>query len=65
MTREDPLNLAAHGLAPGDYVRHPTQPDWGLGQVQSATGSRVTVNFEEVGKQTILTDIVTLLPSAP
>lgn len=65
MTREDPLNPAAHGLAPGDFVRHPTQPDWGLGQVQSATGSRVTVNFEEAGKQTILTSIVALVPVQP
>jgi len=65
MTREDPLNPASHGLTPGDFVRHPTQPDWGLGQVQSAVGSRVTVNFEEAGKQTILTDHVALLPVTP
>ncbi len=37
-------------LVPGAIVRHPTQPDWGLGQVQSAIGDRVTVNFEERGK---------------
>jgi len=37
-------------LTPGMYVRHPTQPDWGLGQVQSAVGHRVTVNFENCGK---------------
>jgi len=30
-------------FAPGDYVRHPRQPEWGLGQVQSAIGNRVTV----------------------
>lgn len=40
-------------LEPGVLVRHPTQPDWGLGQVQSVDGWRVTVNFEEAGKQTI------------
>ncbi len=34
-------------------VRHPVQSDWGLGQVQSVDGHRVTVNFEEVGKVTI------------
>ena len=38
---------------PGVLVRHPGQPDWGLGQVQSVDGWRVTVNFEEAGKQTI------------
>lgn len=65
MTREDQLNPVPHGLTPGDFVRHPTRPDWGLGQVQSAIGSRVTVNFEEAGKQTILTDRVALLPITP
>ena len=37
-------------LQPGDYVRHPQQADWGLGQVQSIIGSRITVNFEHAGK---------------
>lgn len=41
-------------------VRHPQQPDWGLGQVQSAIGARVTVNFENAGKLLINTDEVTL-----
>jgi hypothetical protein len=31
-------------------VRHPQQPDWGLGQVQSRVGDRITVNFEHQGK---------------
>ena len=47
-------------LAPGAIVRHPNQPEWGLGMVQSAIGNRVTVNFEHVGKQTIDTDVVAL-----
>ena len=37
-------------LAPGVLVRHPQEPDWGLGQVQSVVGQRVTVNFEHRGK---------------
>ncbi|AWB48194.1 DUF3553 domain-containing protein [Gemmobacter aquarius] len=37
-------------LEPGMFVRHPSQPDWGLGQVQSNIGGRVTVNFEHAGK---------------
>ena len=37
-------------LQPGQRVRHPGQPDWGLGQVQSVIGDRVTVNFEHAGK---------------
>lgn len=47
-------------LAPGAWVRHPARPDWGLGQVQSAVGARVTVNFEHAGKQLINTAVVTL-----
>ncbi|MBD3765599.1 MAG: DUF3553 domain-containing protein [Rhodobacterales bacterium] len=37
-------------LEPGMLVRHPAQPDWGLGQVQSNIGGRITVNFEHAGK---------------
>jgi hypothetical protein len=47
-------------FAPGAIVRHPGQPDWGVGMVQSAIGNRVTVNFEHVGKQTIDTGVVAL-----
>jgi hypothetical protein len=45
---------------PGAYVRHPKQPEWGLGQVQSALGNRVTVMFEHAGKVMVDTDVVTL-----
>ncbi|MGE4221478.1 MAG: DUF3553 domain-containing protein [Alphaproteobacteria bacterium] len=47
-------------FAPGDFVRHPGRPDWGLGRVQSAIGNRVTVNFEEAGKQLINIEVVPL-----
>ncbi|WP_312529389.1 DUF3553 domain-containing protein [Paracoccus sp. (in: a-proteobacteria)] len=40
-------------LEPGMLVRHPQAPDWGLGQVQSRIGDRITVNFENVGKKLI------------
>jgi hypothetical protein len=40
-------------LVPGVLVRHPAEPDWGVGQVQSAIGHRVTVNFEHAGKKLI------------
>ncbi|WP_281842046.1 DUF3553 domain-containing protein [Sinisalibacter aestuarii] len=40
-------------LEPGALVRHPGQPDWGLGQVQSNIGGKVTVNFEHAGKRVI------------
>jgi hypothetical protein len=35
---------------PGAFVVHPERPDWGLGQVQSVIGTRITVNFEHAGK---------------
>lgn len=38
---------------PGEYVSLPARPEWGIGQVQSAIGERVTVMFEEAGKQTL------------
>ncbi|MDA7429811.1 DUF3553 domain-containing protein [Primorskyibacter aestuariivivens] len=37
-------------LEPGNLVRHPGQPDWGVGQVQSNIGGKITVNFREAGK---------------
>jgi hypothetical protein len=40
-------------LAPGMLVRHPSQPAWGVGQVQSNIDGRVTVNFEHQGKVVI------------
>lgn len=40
-------------LEPGMLVRHPGQPDWGVGQVQSNIGGKVTVNFRGAGKQVI------------
>ena len=44
------MNGTADRLAPGTFVRSPANPDWGLGQVQSAIGDKVTVNFEHRGK---------------
>lgn len=45
---------------PGLYVRHPRKPEWGVGQVQSAIGERVTVMFEHAGKVLINTNEVAL-----
>ena len=45
----------------GDFVIHPDQPDWGLGQIQSIVGKNVTVNFEHVGKQMINYSLITLV----
>lgn len=40
-------------LEPGMLVRNPARPEWGLGQVQSVIGDRITVNFENAGKQAL------------
>ena len=49
-------------LEPGMLVRHPDEPDWGLGQVQSNIDNKVTVNFEHAGKVVIDMKLVFLLP---
>ena len=45
---------------PGDYVTNPANKDWGIGQVQSIIGSKVTVNFENCGKRVINVENVML-----
>ena len=40
-------------LEPGMMVRNPAAPEWGIGQVQSRIGDRITVNFPEAGKQVL------------
>jgi len=47
-------------IEPGMRVRHPARPDWGIGQVQSVIGDRVTVNFEDAGKVLINAAVVAL-----
>lgn len=54
MTVSDPF------LEPGVLVRHPDRPEWGLGQIQSVAGTKITVNFEEAGKQVIDSKVVRL-----
>jgi hypothetical protein len=48
-------------IEPGALVRHPELDDWGLGQVQTVVGHKVTVNFEHAGKQVIDTQRVRLV----
>jgi hypothetical protein len=48
-------------IEPGALVRHAEREDWGLGQVQTVVGHRVTVNFEHAGKQLIDTSRVKLV----
>ena len=48
-------------FSPGMYIRHPQHPEWGIGQVQSAIGNRITANFEHAGKKLINTEIISLV----
>lgn len=49
-------------LEPGMIVCHPSEREWGLGQVQSVIDGRVTVNFREIGKVVIDSSRVALVP---
>ena len=50
-----------HFLLPGSFVLLADDPDWGIGQIQSVVGDRVTVNFEHRGKQLINSTKVDLI----
>ncbi len=52
--------MPAHLFEPGALVRARAQPDWGLGQVQSSIGGRITVNFEHAGKLVLSGDAADL-----
>ena len=45
---------------PGDFVKNPSNKGWGIGQVQSIIGNKVTVNFENCGKRVINVENVNL-----
>jgi hypothetical protein len=50
----------SHFLEPGMIVENPEKPEWGTGQVQSVVGNTVTVNFRQIGKQTVNVENVPL-----
>tara|TARA_Y100001970_G_scaffold251078_1_gene323475 strand:+ start:11 stop:199 length:189 start_codon:yes stop_codon:yes gene_type:complete len=45
---------------PGDKVINPLNKEWGIGQVQSIINSKITVNFENVGKKVINSNNIVL-----
>ncbi|KIC08443.1 hypothetical protein RA19_21010 [Leisingera sp. ANG-M1] len=49
-------------FTPGMFVRHPDHPEWGVGQVQSNAGGKITVNFPDQGKLVIDGARVSLIP---
>ena len=40
-------------LEPGDFVVNPDNKEWGIGQIQSIIKNKITVNFQNNGKQVI------------
>ena len=54
------MHASPSTIEPGQWVRHPHRPEWGEGQVQSAIGPRITVNFEHQGKVLINAALVEL-----
>ena len=53
-------NIIFSDFIPGALVKCPTQPSWGLGQVQSCIGNKATINFENSGKKVIDLNIIYL-----
>jgi len=49
-------------IEPGMRVRNPDAEAWGIGQVQSRIGHRVTVNFENEGKVVVDSRRIALHP---
>ena len=47
-------------FTPGDYVINPANKQWGMGQVQSVIKNKVTVNFENSGKQVLDMEVISL-----
>ncbi|AZV78264.1 DUF3553 domain-containing protein [Parasedimentitalea marina] len=49
-------------LSPGMFVQHPDHPEWGVGQVQSNIGGKISVNFRDQGKLVIDGSRIALTP---
>lgn len=58
-------SIMTQQFVPGNFVRHANCADWGIGQIQSVANGRATVNFENVGKQTILLAAAALVAANP
>ena len=52
--------MMQYDLEPGNFVVNPSQKEWGIGQVQSIIKNKATINFQNVGKQVINLDNISL-----
>ena len=55
------VNVLNDFLTPGQFVKNPKEPEWGIGQVQSVIDGKITVNFEQQGKVVINGSVVELI----
>ena len=53
-------NFIFSDFTPGILVKCPSQPSWGIGQIQSCIGNKATINFENSGKKVIDLEVVNL-----
>ena len=40
-----------YDLEPGNFVLNPSEKSWGIGQIQSIIKNKITINFQNHGKQ--------------
>ena len=59
------VQVMMSGIEVGALVRLKARPEWGLGQIQSIIGDRITVNFEHCGKTVLVGGQVDLELVAP
>jgi len=52
--------MMQYDLEPGNFVVNPSQKEWGIGQVQSIIKNKATINFQNVGKQVINLDNISV-----
>ena len=53
-------NFIFSDFTPGTLEKCPSQPSWGIGQIQSCIGNKATINFENSGKKVIDLEVVNL-----
>ena len=54
------FSIMQFDLEPGDYVVNPSNKEWGIGQIQSIIKNKITVNFQNSGKQVINAENINL-----
>ena len=47
-------------LEPGDFIINPDYKECGIGQIQSIIKNKITVNFQNNGKQVLNTNYINL-----